>query len=57
MATLEPQKYVIVRTVWTGNILLVSGRLVLNKSCFLHPDYSRVNTSQYFILEASCAVI
>ena len=28
MATLEPQKYVIARTVWTENILLVSGRLV-----------------------------
>ena len=27
MATLEPQKYVIARTVWTENILLVSGRL------------------------------
>ena len=28
MTTLEPQKYVIARTVWTENILLVSGRLV-----------------------------
>ena len=28
MATLEPQKYVIARTVGTENILLVSGRLV-----------------------------
>ena len=28
MATLDPQKYVIARTVWTENILLVSGRLV-----------------------------
>ena len=28
MATLEPQKYVIARTVWTENILLVSGRFV-----------------------------
>ena len=30
MATLEPQKYVIARTVGTENILLVSGRLVQN---------------------------
>ena len=30
MAHLESQKYVIARTVWTENILLVSGRLVLN---------------------------
>ena len=29
MATLEPQKYVIAGTVGTGNILLVSGRLVI----------------------------
>ena len=29
MATLEPQKYVVARTVWTWNIVLVSGRLVL----------------------------
>ena len=29
MATLEPQKYVIAGTVGTENILLVSGRLVL----------------------------
>ena len=34
-ATLEPQKYVTDRTVWTENILLVSGRLVLLQNCFL----------------------
>ena len=33
MATLESQKYVIARTVWTENILLVSGRLVENSIC------------------------
>ena len=32
MATLEPQKYVIARTVGTENILLVSGRLVKIKN-------------------------
>ena len=31
MATLEPQKYVIARTFWTENMLLVSGRLVFNQ--------------------------
>ena len=31
MATPGPQKYVIARTFWTENILLVSGRLVYQK--------------------------
>ena len=35
MATLEAQKYVIARTVWTKNILLGSERLVSSSSCFL----------------------
>ena len=30
MATLEPQKYVTAKTVWTEIILLVSGRLVID---------------------------
>ena len=36
MATLEPQKYVIARTVWTENILVVSGRLVFRENWFIH---------------------
>ena len=34
--TLEPQKYVVARTVWMKNILLVSGRLVnlINQAIF-----------------------
>ena len=28
LATLEPQNYVVARTAWTENMLLLSGRLV-----------------------------
>ena len=34
IATLEPQKYVISRTFWTENILLVRGRLVQKQNVF-----------------------